>query len=66
MWAIEIKRTSTPKIEKGFYYACEDIQPNKTFIVYNGKETFPLPNGVMAISIYELMKTITAEINEVQ
>jgi predicted AAA+ superfamily ATPase len=54
-WAIEIKRSSVPKIEKGFYLACEDIKPSKRFVVYNGIETFPMKNEITAISLPELM-----------
>ena len=58
LWAIEIKRTSSPKVAHGFYIACEDIQPTKRFLVYNGLETFPLPNNIIAISLLELMKML--------
>ena len=60
-WAIEIKRTSSPKVERGFYQACEDIQPAKIFVIYNGEETFPLPSGVVAISLQEIMKKLIAK-----
>ncbi|MDP9773297.1 UNVERIFIED_ORG: putative AAA+ superfamily ATPase [Rhizobium sp. SORGH_AS 755] len=36
-WAIEIKRSLTPKLEKGFYLACEDLQPQKRVVVYPAK-----------------------------
>ena len=61
--AIEIKRSSAPKLERGFYNACEDIQPNKTFCIYNGEETFPLPNGVTAISLPQMMKLLMEEVS---
>ena len=54
-WAIEIKRTSSPKVEKGFYLSCEDLQPHEKFVVYNGTETYPLPGSVMAIGLPALM-----------
>jgi hypothetical protein len=28
-WAIEIKRSTTPKVERGFYSACDDIRPSQ-------------------------------------
>jgi hypothetical protein len=43
---------------RGFFQACEDIEPTKRFIVYNGKDMFPLPNGVIAISLIEIMKSL--------
>lgn len=50
-WAIEIKRSLTPKLEKGFYLACEDLQPQKRVVVYPGQEVFPLPNGVTVMPL---------------
>ncbi len=57
-WAIEIKRSSSPKVKQGFHIACEDIKPTKKFVVYNGGESFPLPNGVVAIGLGELMENL--------
>jgi len=57
-WAIEIKRNNVPSASKGFYIACEDIQPQKRYVVYSGKDRFPLANGVMAIPLFELMQEI--------
>lgn len=50
-WAIEIKRSLTPRLEKGFYHACEDLQPQKRIVIYPGQESFPLPNGVTVMSL---------------
>ena len=58
VWAIEIKRTSAPKVERGFHEACNDIQPTRKFIVYNGDETFMLKNDIEAISLPQLMQKL--------
>jgi uncharacterized protein len=57
-WAIEVKRNSTPAVSKGFYIACEDVQPQRRFVVYSGKDRFSLGQGVTAISLFELMNEI--------
>lgn len=57
-WAIEIKRSSSPSIQKGFYIACDDIKPDKRFIVYAGSERFELETGITAISLSGLMKEL--------
>src|ERR1700722_9186218 len=57
-WAIEIKRNSTPAVSKGFYIACEDVQTQRRFVVYSGKDRFSLGQGVTAISLFELMNEI--------
>lgn len=57
-WAIEIKRNSAPKLSKGFHVACEDLKPDRKFVVYSGKDTFPMSNEVTAISLFDLMKEL--------
>ena len=57
-WAIEIKRNSTPSISKGFYSGCEDIKPDKRFVVYSGSDSFPMGEEVTAISLTNLMQEL--------
>ena len=57
-WAIEIKRSASPSISKGFYVACEDVKPTKKFVVYAGKDSFPMEGGIRAISLYGLMQEV--------
>jgi predicted AAA+ superfamily ATPase len=57
-WAIEIKRSSSPSVSKGFYIACEDLQPQRRFVVYSGKDRFPLGDGITAIPLFELMQEV--------
>ncbi|MGC9224612.1 MAG: ATP-binding protein [Terracidiphilus sp.] len=58
LWAIEVKRSSAPKIERGFYSACADLKPHKRFVVYSGIERFPLDKMTDAISVVELAETL--------
>jgi hypothetical protein len=51
LWAVEIKRSSAPKVEKGFHVACADIKPDQRFVVYSGSERFSVGNGVDAIGL---------------
>jgi uncharacterized protein len=53
-WAIEIKRSSAPKLSKGFHQARADLEPERCFVVYAGGERYPLLAGVEAIGIAEL------------
>ena len=57
-WAIEIKRSLSPKVEKGFHAACADIAPAHRFLVYPGRETYPLAHGVTAISLLGLAERL--------
>lgn len=49
LWAVEIKRSLSPKPGRGFYSACEDLKPHKRFIVYPGNERFPVGDGIEAL-----------------
>lgn len=53
-WAVEVKRSLAPRPEKGFHIACGDIAPERRFVVYPGRETYPLGNGVEAIGLPSL------------
>lgn len=57
-WAIEIKKGSVPKLSKGFYIACDDLKPDKKFVVYSGNDTFPFAHDITAISLYDMMKQV--------
>lgn len=57
-YAIEIKRSISPSISKGFHLGCEDIKATDRFIVYPGKERFPVTKEVSAISILDMMKEL--------
>jgi predicted AAA+ superfamily ATPase len=58
LWAIEVKRSSAPKIERGFHSACADLNPQKRFFVYPGTERFPLDDKTDAIGVIELAKAL--------
>ncbi len=46
LWAIEIKRSLVPKLERGFHEACADLVPSRRFVVYPGRESYPLDGDV--------------------
>ena len=56
VWAVEINRTTAPKTRKGFHRACEDIKATKKFVVYAGKERFPLADETEAIGLVEFSR----------
>jgi uncharacterized protein len=61
-WAIEIKRSSSASLSKGFHTACEDIQVDRKFMVYAGIDRFPMGAEVTAISLADLMQEILSKI----
>lgn len=56
--AIEIKRSSAPKTEQGFYEACKDINPTHSYVVYDGVNRFPLKDGIQAIGLADLVTEV--------
>ena len=58
LWAIEIKRSLAPKLERGFHHAREDLKPDRCFVVYSGDERYPRAEGVEVIGLEELCRTV--------
>lgn len=58
VWAIEIKRSLSPKIERGFHAACTDLLPTKKFVVYPGAERYRLASDIEAISLQGLAREL--------
>ena len=52
--ALEFKYSSSPKISRGFWNAFEDLKCKKGFVVYPGKEVYPLGKKVDALPISEI------------
>jgi uncharacterized protein len=57
-WAIEVKRSTTPKLERGFYSACEDLKPVKKWLIYSGSEAYPLGNDVEVLPLEVAMQRL--------
>lgn len=57
-WAIEIKRGLAPKLERGFYLACDTVDPLQRRVVYGGSERFPLASNVEAVSLVDLCEEL--------
>ena len=57
-WAIEIKRSTTPKVERGFYSACEDIRPSRKWLIYPGSECYTVGDGVEVMPLHTAMQAL--------
>lgn len=58
LWAVEIKRTLSPKVERGFHVACEDLKPARRLVAYAGDERVPMPHGVEATGLHTLAREL--------
>ena len=60
LWAIEIKRSLSPKLERGFHAACEDLAPVRKFVVYPGRERYRVAPDIEVLSLEELAALVSA------
>jgi len=54
LWAVEIKRSLTPRPERGFHAGCADLNPERRFLVYPGAEPYPLTPEIEVIPLRHL------------
>lgn len=54
LWAVEIKRGLAPRLDRGFHHACEDLKPERRFVVHSGEGRHPKAEGVEAIGLREM------------
>jgi len=57
-WAVEIKRSLSPRPERGFHAACADLEPERRFVVYPGTETYPITGETTAIPLADLARMV--------
>lgn len=60
LWAIEIKRSIRPKLDRGFHSAAQDLKPARSFVVYPGAESYPVTDSVRATSLHDLAKLLAS------
>ncbi|ADW71569.1 ATP-binding protein [Granulicella tundricola] len=60
MWAIEVKRSLSARPEKGFYIACEDLKPDRRFVVNAGITEYPIGQATTAIGLAGLTQVLAA------
>lgn len=58
-WAIEVKRSTTPKVERGYHSACQDILPSKKWLIYPGTEAYPMGNDITCLPLDAAMRELS-------
>ena len=58
IWAIEIKRTLSPKLSKGFVIAVGDVEAVHRYFIYAGQDEFPLGENTRAVGLAGFMRKI--------
>ena len=51
IWAVEIKRTTSPKVSRGFHQAADDIAAAGQFLVYAGAREVPMTGTLRALPL---------------
>ena len=46
IWAIEIKRSLSPRVERGFHSACSDLKPQRKLVIYPGREIYRIAEDI--------------------
>ncbi|MDE0514007.1 MAG: ATP-binding protein [Gammaproteobacteria bacterium] len=60
LWAVEIKRSLSARVKRGFHLACGDIKPARAFVVYAGDKCYPVSETIEAVSIHALAQRLRA------
>lgn len=62
LWAIEVKRSTAPKVEKGFHQACADLMPERRILIYPGRESYPIGHDVEVMALDQAAKALQGEL----
>lgn len=61
-WAIEIKLSSAPTLDKGFHIAADDLKAERRILVHKGDARFPMRGGVEAMPLVAAMDEVSAAV----
>lgn len=53
-WAIEIKRSLSARVSRGFHIARQDLNPDRAFVAYAGDERYLVAEDLEAVGVREL------------
>ena len=59
LWAIEIRRTTSPKVTRGFRYAAEELEAAERILVYAGNREVPMRDGLRAMPPMSAIERLT-------
>ena len=58
LWAVGIRYGRNPRLGRGFQSACEDLNPDRCFVVYSGTERYQMTEGVEAVGLKNLCREL--------
>ena len=57
-WVVEIKRSLSPNLERGFHHACADLLPQRRWLVYPGQTAWRIADDVQVLPLQDLMAAL--------
>lgn len=60
LWAIDIKRGLSARPEKGFYIACQDLKPARSFAVNSGDDRYRISDELEAVGLKQMAAELAA------
>lgn len=60
IWAVEIKRTTAPKVSRGFHTGAEDIGASRKLLVYAGAHEVPVAKDIRALPLAHAIELLSA------
>lgn len=60
LWAIEVKRTTAPKVTRGFHIATDELDVSERLLVYAGDREVPGQAGVRAMPLASAIEQLRA------
>jgi uncharacterized protein len=61
IWAIEIKLSSAPTVDRGFHQACDDVAAKRRILVHRGETAFPMRGGIDALPLLDALSAVRQE-----
>ena len=58
LWAVGIRYGLNPKPGRGFRNACEDLNPDRRFVVYSGATRYPVNDNAEAIGLEDFCREL--------
>ena len=58
LWAVEVKRSLSPTLSRGFHAGCADLRPTRKLIVYPGDERLRVTTDVDAVPLATIARDL--------
>lgn len=63
LWAIEVKRTTSPKVSRGFHIASDDLSAQHRILVYAGDQNVPVGGDARAMPLMDALERLSSALD---